>query len=412
MQKINKILKRVEDIEKLATTVDPQKLLYPSGCTTEKVERNSVVAEGNVFYLELEGGPYDLDISLNGRFLSMGGVKGHLSVIEWQKKGLRFEKDLDDEIRAVKWLHNENFLAVAQKKFTYIYDHHGIELHRLKKHTDVLFLDFLPYHFLLTSASRGSILRYHDVSTGSLVSEKCTKSGAVTSMSGSLNSGIIHIGHSNGSATLWSPLTSEPLAKLFCHKGPVTALAVDHTGFKMATAALDGQIKVWDIRSFSRELSLNTASSVSFLNFSQTGQLCSSQGNKIAIWNGPTKSNRAPDVTHKLNKCTVYRAKFCPFEDYIISGLDSGVKSFPASGSCIENFDSFEFNPYSTSKQRQEMEVKSLLNKLPPDTISLAGIYKTTTGDPANQVKIRQTPQYSDKEYDGAQPELKRFIRK
>ena len=412
MQKIRKIIKRAEDIERLAAEVDPHKLLYPSGCTVEKVEKNSVVAEGNVFCLELEGGPYDLDISLNGRFLSMGGAKGHLSVIEWQRKKLRFEKDLDDEIRAVKWLHNENFLAVAQKKFTYIYDHHGVELHRLKKHTDVLFLDFLPYHFLLTSASTGSMLRYHDVSTGSLVSEKCTKSGVITAMSGSLNSGIMHIGHSNGSVTLWSPLSSEPLAKLFCHKGPITALAVDNAGSKMATAALDGQIKLWDIRNFSRELSLYTTSSVSFLNFSQTGQLCSSQGNKISIWNSPTKSNRAPDVTHKLSKCTVYRAKFCPFEDYIISGLDSGVRSFPASGSCIENYDSFEFNPYSTAKQRQEMEVKSLLNKLPPDTISLAGIYKTSSNDSATQEKVSQAPQHVDREYDGAQPELKRFIKK
>ena len=414
MQKIGKILKRAEDIERLATTVDAHKLLYPSGHASEKVEGSSAVARGNTFSLELEGGPYDIDISLNGRFLSMGGAKGHLCVVEWQRKRLRFEKELDEEIRAVKWLHNENFLAVAQRKFTYIYDHLGVELHRLKKHTDVLFLDFLPYHFLLTSASVGSVLRYHDVSTGSLVSEKCTKSGAITRMCSSLNSGIVHTAHSNGTATLWSPLASEPLAKLFCHKGPITALAVEYTGLRMATAALDGQIKLWDIRNFSRELSMHSVANVSSLSFSQTGQLCSGQGNKLVVWSGPMKPHRAPDVTHRLDRSTVRKAKFCPFEDYIIAGLDSGIRSFPAPGSCTENFDSFEFNPYATSKQRQEMEVKALLNKLSPDTISLAGIYKSPSNVSASQANTKQQPQQQneDNEYDGAQPELKRFIRK
>ena len=339
----------------------------------------------------------------------MGGAKGHLSVIEWQRKRLRFEKELGDEIHAVKWLHNENFLAVAQKKFTYIYDQHGIELHRLKKHTDVLFLDFLPYHFLLASRSRGSILRYHDISTGSLVSEKCTKSGSMTTMSSSLNSGIIHIGHSNGSATLWSPLASEPLAKLFCHKGPITALAVEYTGVKMATAALDGQIKLWDLRNFSKELSLHAASSVSSLSFSQTGQLCSGQGSRIAIWSGPMKPHRTPDVIHKLSGGTAHKAMFCPFEDYVVAGLDSGVRLFPASGSCIENFDSFEFNPYATSKQRQEMEVKALLNKLPPDTISLTAIYTPSNNDSMPQVRADQPPQQEKDEHECARARVEAF---
>lgn len=49
------------------------------------------------------------------------------------------------------FLHNEMFFAAAQKKYVYIYDKRGIEIHCLKTHTQTLALQFLPHHFLLVS---------------------------------------------------------------------------------------------------------------------------------------------------------------------------------------------------------------------------------------------------------------------
>ncbi len=51
-------------------------------------------------------------------------------------------------------LNNYQIFAAAQKKHVYFYDHKGTETHRLKSHTDVNRLEFLPYHWLLVSIVR------------------------------------------------------------------------------------------------------------------------------------------------------------------------------------------------------------------------------------------------------------------
>ena len=48
--------------------------------------------------------------------------------------------------------------AAAQKNFVYIYDNSGTEIHCMKKMECVNKLTFLPYHFLLVSAVRNSVV--------------------------------------------------------------------------------------------------------------------------------------------------------------------------------------------------------------------------------------------------------------
>lgn len=104
------------------------------------------------FELKLDAlGPYVFDYTRNGRELLLGGRKGHVATMDWREGKLGCELQLGETVRDVRWLHNNQFFAVAQKKYVYIYDRQGVEIHCLRKHAEVTHMEFLPYHFLLAT---------------------------------------------------------------------------------------------------------------------------------------------------------------------------------------------------------------------------------------------------------------------
>lgn len=96
-------------------------------------------------------GPYICEYTRNGRGLLLAGRKGHVATMDWREGKLGCELQLGETVRDARWLHNNQYFAVAQKRYVYIYDHDGVELHCLRKHTDVTQMEFLPYHFLLAT---------------------------------------------------------------------------------------------------------------------------------------------------------------------------------------------------------------------------------------------------------------------
>lgn len=104
------------------------------------------------FELKLDAlGPYVCDYTRNGRELLLAGRKGHIATMDWREGKLGCEIQLGETVRDAKWLNNNQRFAVAQKKYVYIYDQAGVEMHCLKKHIEVTNMEFLPYHFLLAT---------------------------------------------------------------------------------------------------------------------------------------------------------------------------------------------------------------------------------------------------------------------
>lgn len=368
---------------------------------TYKVRQEDIQAEVPIetakkrFELKLDAlGPYVCDYTRNGRELLLAGRKGHVATMDWREGKLGCEIQLGETVRDAKWLHNNQLFAVAQKKYVYIYDRAGVEVHCLKKHIEVTNMEFLPYHYLLATVVSNSgqswerrliswqgnagYLKYQDVSTGQMVIEMPTKLGSPTSLTQNPQNAVLHMGHQNGTVTLWSPNSTMPLAKLLAHRGPVRALGVDREGRYMVSTGQDLKMSVWDIRMFKEVNSYFTRQPASSVAISDRGLTAVGWGTQTSIWRGLFSKHsleqekiQSPYMAWGGDGKRVERVRWCPFEDLLGVSHNVGFSSIIVPGAGEPNFDASEVNPYENTKQRQEAEVKSLLNKLQPEMISL-----------------------------------------
>jgi len=362
----------------------------------------------------LEFGPYKCDFTRSGQHMLLGGQKGHVAVMDWNKLSLESEFNVGERIHDVSFLHNSTLFALAQKRYVHIYDATGAEVHVLRGHVEPLALEFLPFHFLLASIGNPGYLKYQDVSTGALVAEHRTRLGACSVLSQNPWNAVLCAGHAGGTVTMWTPNMSTPVAKLLAHRGAVTAAACDRGGRYLVTAGADARLKVWDIRRWGEVHDYFTPVPAYALAVSQKGLVAVGAGSHVQVWGkdfaleggdstgalfdpplaAPQQASASPDLTaferraaaastarvskanspymrHELPGTLISSVQFRPFDDLLAVGHTRGLTSLLVPGAGEANYDSYAADPFAGKAARREAEVASLLDKIPASMITL-----------------------------------------
>ncbi|KAI6225739.1 WD-REPEATS-REGION domain-containing protein [Aphelenchoides besseyi] len=358
----------------------------------EIVDSVDVATATKHFNLDLDHGPYKADYTTNGRHLLLGGRDGHLAAFDWLTKSLHTEISINEKVNAVKWLHNENMFAAAQKRWTYIYDRNGTELHCIKSLFDVHSLEFLPRHFLLVGLSNTDFLSYLDVSTGKLVSSQRIKQKNTTCMAQNPSNAIVVSGNTKGVICLWAPNINEGLVEMLAHKSPISGVAIDRTGTYMATTSLDSQLKIWDMRMYSELSTYKMTMPATHVAFSQKQCVAVAFGRDVHLYNDACTGVIGQPYMRYSPASAISCLRFCPYEDVLGIGHTNGFSSILVPGSGDPNFDALQANPFESKKQRQEREVRQLLEKIQPNMITL----DPTDINRVNQEALKKNITYRD----------------
>lgn len=345
-----------------------------SGLKQEDIVRSvDITSASKHFELKLDKlGPYRCKYYKNGRYLLIGGQRGHVAAFDWVTKDLLCEFNIRESIHDVQWLHMPTMFAVAQKDWVHIYDKDGIELNVLKTMYRISHLDFLQYHFLLAAASDKGWVTWKDVSVGNDVACYPTKN-KVTCLTHNPQNGLLLCSHPNGTVSMWSPNHNRPAVSVLCAGSAIRSVSTTIDGDYFVTTDLNKSIKVWDMR---KTYACLTEHKVFYVpdgsSFSQSGMLAVSGGKTVSVYNDACKTGRGltPYLKHNVGN-VIANVSFCNYEDVLGVGHHMGFTSLLTPGSGEPYFDALEANPFMSRKQQREMEVKMLMDKVPHKMICL-----------------------------------------
>ena len=220
-----------------------------------------------------------------------------------------------------------------------------------------------------------------------------------------VRTGVVSSCHANGVVAMWSPCTPKPLAMVFCHEGGVDQMVNSVDGWSFVTSGLGKEIKVWDWRMLKCRGIIRTEGNVGSLDLSQRGLLGCGIGGEVVVYkevggnkfrkvdggDGKGEGGRSGEIwgtrrrlrggpggkgalymrerygERKRMRCV----RFCPFEDVLGVCMEDELRTMIVPGAGEGSFDKSGPHPYEGKKERREKEIRSLLDKLPPETISL-----------------------------------------
>jgi len=337
-----------------------------------------ILTKNKRFTLNNLPGKYNVRYSPTGKYLMLASNNGHFSTIEWQTKQLVQEFDVHEKVNDVCWLHQEQFFAAAQSKWTRIYENDtGAEIHCVNQFHKIRHLDFLPFHFLLVGAAERHKVHYLDISTGKPVATINTDTNTrINCMKQNKANAIMHLAMQDGTVQLFSPNIPNnkgPLLKFLALREPCNSIAITRCGKYLAAAGVGRKLNIFDLRNSYKPLfSHSMYPGNTNLEFSDTNILAASYGNNFV--------NTFKDMTTKYNPGVYINFKapdnvqslsFCPNEDVLGVGYSRGFDSILVPGSGNARVDSYESNPFRNKKQRDFWEVARLLDKIPSSMICL-----------------------------------------
>eukprot|EP00915_Cephaloidophora_sp_WS-2016_P003405 GHVH01004563.1.p1 GENE.GHVH01004563.1~~GHVH01004563.1.p1 ORF type:complete len:510 (+),score=79.42 GHVH01004563.1:1439-2968(+) len=345
-------------------------------------------------------GPYKAVVSRNGAHLVVAGKKGHLKLLDLMRdkevqetKFIRQRaqyKDLwsdsmhlNQTIRDVCFLSSYEMTAVATKSAVQIYSDTGHDMHRLASLGTVTHMDYLPHHFLLSTVDTGGNVKFTDMgANGGEIVAKISQGikGTANALRVNPQTAVTAIANARGVVQMFTPSEEKCVVETFCQHGGVRDLAFSLDGSRFVTTSDQGHIKVWDGRkTFEPIASYKVgAGRATYVSISQTDQIAVAGDNHVMVWDssmlkGAPGVARHPILTHSFQRGqSVHSLCFRPFYDVLYVGSENGVNPLIAPGSGIATVDSSsDLNPYITKKARRNMLVKSLLERLPPESIAL-----------------------------------------
>ncbi|GLD93366.1 hypothetical protein PINS_up001958 [Pythium insidiosum] len=149
-------------------------------------------------------------------------------------------------------------------------------------------------------------------------------------------------------------------------------MGVDGSGKYLVTAGADRKLKVFDLRKYQELNQYYLHSAANTLSVSQRGLVAVGFGPNVHVLKNPfTTAAPVPYMTHMIPGSQVNALAFQPFEDVLSIGHSTGLSNIVIPGAGEPNFDTFEANPFENAQQRGETEVRSLLEKLRPEMITL-----------------------------------------